>query len=246
MPLITLLSDFGHRDPYVGIMKGVILGLCPEARLVDLTHEVGPQDVAEGAFQLAASCRWFPEHTVHLAVVDPGVGGARRPLAARGRRFSYVGPDNGLLSLAWEQDEPVAVHQIENFTLQTPSRTFHGRDVFAPVAAALARGVGLAEIGPPVTDSMRLVQETEPQILHIDGFGNLVTSVRREPGRELESVAVGWRTAPVKETFSQVGPGELVAYWGSLGFLEIAMNGGNAAEDMGVERGTQVRLSDRK
>lgn len=240
--IITLLSDFGHKDPYVGIMKGVILGICPTARLVDLTHQVSPQDIQEGAFQLVGACRWFPEGTVHLAVVDPGVGSSRRGIAARGKRYFYVGPDNGLLSLAWDQDEPVKVHQIEHYTLNKLSRTFHGRDMFAPVAAALANGVPLAEIGAPLGDPVHLVADDKPRIVHIDNFGNLITNVRRSAVPDLESVSVGWRNAPLKETFSGVAEGEILSYWGSLGLLEIAVNGGHAAEHTGIERGSEVRL----
>jgi S-adenosylmethionine hydrolase len=223
-------------------MKGVILGICPSALLVDLTHQVSPQDIQEGAFQLVGACRWFPEGTVHLAVVDPGVGSSRRGIAARGKRFFYVGPDNGLLSLAWDQDEPVEVRQIEHHTLKKLSRTFHGRDMFAPVAAALASGVPLAEIGTPVTDPVHLAADETPRIVHIDNFGNLITNVRRASEPDLESVSVNWRTAPLRETFSGVAEGEILSYWGSLGLLEIAINGGNAAESTGIERGSEVRL----
>lgn len=242
MKLVTLLSDFGHKDPYVGIMKGVMLGICPDLQLVDLTHQVAPQDIQEGAFQLVGACRWFPEGTIHLAVVDPGVGSSRRGIAARGNKYYYVGPDNGLLSLAWDQDEPVEVREIQRHTLNKLSRTFHGRDMFAPVAAALASGVELAEIGPLVTDPVHLVADDTPRIVHIDNFGNLITNVRRSAEPELESAAVGWRTAPLKETFSGVAEGELLSYWGSLGLLEIAVNGGNAADHTGIERGSEVRL----
>lgn len=240
--IVTLLTDFGHKDPYVGIMKGVILSGCPEVRLVDLTHQISPQDIHEGAFQLAAACAWFPEGTVHLAVVDPGVGSSRKGIAARGRRYFYVGPDNGLFSTAWDQDGPVEVRQIEHHTLAKMSRTFHGRDMFAPVAAALARGVPLEEIGGVVSDPVLLATDDQPRIVHIDNFGNLITNVRRAAEPDLESASVGWRTAPLRETFSGVGEGELVAYWGSLGLLEIAVNGGNAADQTGSERGNEVRL----
>ncbi|MEW6278205.1 MAG: SAM-dependent chlorinase/fluorinase [Candidatus Eremiobacterota bacterium] len=243
-PCITLLSDFGRRDPYVGIMKGVILGICPGVHLVDLTHEVVPQDVEEGAFQLASAAPWFPDGTIHLAVVDPGVGSQRRAVAARGRRFAYVGPDNGVLSLAWAQDEPVQVREIQPgpYTLKTLSRTFHGRDVFAPATAHLARGVALDELGPPVLDPVRLELAEHPRVVHVDGFGNLITSVKREGTPPFQEVQVGWRSAPLRETFSGVAPGELVAYWGSLGLLEVAINGGNAAAELGAERGWDVRL----
>ncbi len=241
--IVTLLSDFGHKDPYVGIMKGVILGICPGAQLVDLTHQVSPQDIQEGAFQLVGAARWFPEGTVHLAVVDPGVGSSRRGVAAKGNKFVYVGPDNGLLSLAWERDEPVVVHEIQHHTLPKLSRTFHGRDMFAPVAAALANGVPIEEIGPVIGDPVLLAHDDAPRIVHIDNFGNLITNVRRSQHPDLGSVSVGWRTAPLQETFSGVAEGEILSYWGSLGLLEIAVNGGNAADHTGIERGHEVRLA---
>lgn len=236
---VTLLTDFGHRDPYVGIMKGVILGICPEARLVDLTHEVSPQQVTEGAYQLARSVRWFPRGTVHLAVVDPGVGGRRRAVVARGARHLYVAPDNGLLSMVEERDGPLQFYEIQRFTLESHSATFHGRDIFAPVAAHLARGVAPREIGPPVDEPVRLEKPLSPCVLLVDRFGNLITSI--EEGRPGE-VEVHGAVIPVRGSYSDVEPGSLLALWGSDGRLEVSVNQGNAAERLGAGPGTPVTV----
>ncbi|MES4793099.1 MAG: hypothetical protein C4321_09065, partial [Chloroflexota bacterium] len=156
MAIVTLLTDFGHTDSYVGVMKGVILGLCPEAVLADLTHGLASGDVLGGALQLAAAVPYFPEGTIHLAVVDPGVGSRRRPLVARGNGAFFVGPDNGLLTLALGDAPEVRLLAHPEMGLPRVSRTFHGRDIFAPAAAHLARGVPLTEFGPSVTDWQRL------------------------------------------------------------------------------------------
>lgn len=242
--IVTILTDFGGRDPYVGIMKGVILGLHPQARLVDLAHQVEAQDIRQGAFLLATAVDWFPQGTVHLVVVDPGVGGKRRALAVQGERHFYVGPDNGVLSLAMRRDRPVAVVELRPgpWSLERISRTFHGRDIFAPAAAHLARGVALENLGAPVSDPVEL--DLEPnchqegrvltRVIHQDAFGNLVTLLHRsEVGVGLRSVRVGEVEIPVCATYGEVGPGQLLACWGSADYLEIAVNRGSAAEQLG-------------
>jgi S-adenosylmethionine hydrolase len=263
-PIITLTTDFGARDPWVGIMKGVILGICPEARLVDLSHDIAPQDVLEGALCLWAAAPYFPPGTIHLAVVDPGVGGARRPLAvmAGGRR--YVGPDNGLFTFVLEsasegpREEWSAVElAAAEYRLAPVSRTFHGRDIFAPAAAWLAAGVPLERFGPVVGDPVRLPVpsvrsrpgEIVGEVIGADRFGNLVTSVRDEdlanlvgPGPLLVEVAGRAVGGPVG-AYADVTPGQLGALVGSTGRLEIFVREASAQAALGAGRGAVVRVS---
>jgi len=259
-PVITLTTDFGLHDPFVGIMKGVILSICPSARLVDLTHEVEPQNILGGALALEAAWPYFPEGTVHLAVVDPGVGSARRALAVRARGHYLVGPDNGLLTPAlmdagWRA---VALTAPE-YRLAEVSRTFHGRDVFAPAAAYLAAGVPLERLGPAVTDPVRrpiprsrledgaLIGE----VLAVDRFGNLLTSIE---AAELVGLASGQPVAVpvIVEIADRVVAGPVAAYAdgadgrptaiaGSTGRVEIFVRGGRADQVLGAGRGAPVR-----
>lgn len=255
--IITLTTDFGLADPFVGIMKGVILGSAPEARLVDITHEIRSYDVLEAAFLIDAAFRYFPEGTVHVVVVDPGVGSPRRPLAAAAQGHLFVAPDNGVLSYVLDQEPsapPPAIHWINNrrLCLESVSRTFHGRDVFAPVAAHLARGVPIESVGPRIEDVVmhafpRLRREGATlvaAILHVDKFGNIVTNLRREHlGDGDFTIRVAGRTITrLCSTFSEAGPGELFVVEGSTGYLEIALNQGSAADRLGVKRGAEVEL----
>lgn len=256
-PIITLTTDFGTRDPWVGIMKGVILGICPGAQLVDLSHDIAPQDVLEGALCLEAAVRYFPPETIHLAVVDPGVGSARRGLAIRASGQSFVGPDNGLLSLAVELGGgPTEAVELTNraYRLAALSRTFHGRDLFAPAAAHLAMGVPLARFGSAVGDPERLspprARSEEGrvlgQVIGVDRFGNLVTSVTEadlaglgEPRAlvvEVAGVGVG---APVA-AYSDAPPGGAGAVVGSTGRLEVFVREGSARSALGCGRGAPV------
>jgi S-adenosyl-L-methionine hydrolase (adenosine-forming) len=256
-PVITLTTDFGLRDPFVGIMKGVILGICPLARLVDLTHELPPQDVQAGQLALAAAAGFFPPGTIHLAVVDPGVGSARRPLAlAAGERY-FVGPDNGLFTFALDHAGWRAVAlDSEEHRLPDVSRTFHGRDIFAPAAGHLASGVPLERLGLEVPDPVRLplpAARRGPdgvlgEVLDIDHFGNLVTSVTAEDLRSLEArggVAVevaGRCLRGAVAAYAAVEPGQAGALIGSVGRLEIFVRGGSAAAVLGASRGVPVRV----
>lgn len=251
--IVTILTDFGGRDPYVGIMKGVILGLYSHVRLVDLAHHVDPHDVRQAAFLLATAIDWFPPGTVHLAVVDPGVGGERRALAVQGERHFYVGPDNGVLSLALRRDRPVAVVEVRPgpCTLDRISRTFHGRDIFAPVAAHLARGVALENLGSPASGLVELEvprnlhegDRVVTRVIHQDTFGNLVTLLHRSEVRgPLETVRVGSREIPVRATYGDVPAGEMLACWGSADYLEIAMNRGSAAQSLGFDPASPVEV----
>jgi S-adenosyl-L-methionine hydrolase (adenosine-forming) len=252
MTIITLTSDFGLLDPYVGIMKGVILTISPHAHLVDLTHEIPPRDVAAAAYALQTAINYFPRGTVHLVVVDPGVGSARRPLLVTTERAAFVGPDNGLFSFvlrepaarAWVLDKP-------EYWLAEPSRTFHGRDIFAPVAARLASGTAPKKVGTPVTDPVIIApaaaermgnSEIRGHVLHIDHFGNLITSVPGEwlAGAQWTCEIANASIRGPSETYSAAEPGGLVLLTGSGGMAEVAVRDGSAAERLHAARGTGV------
>ncbi len=254
MTIITLTSDFGDADGYVGVMKGVILGIAPAARLVDLSHEIAPQAIRQAAYVLGQAAPHFPPGTIHLAVVDPGVGGARRPLLVTTPAASFIGPDNGLFTFAlalagaqaWRLDRPA-------FWLPAVGRTFHGRDIFAPVAAHLANGVHPADLGSPIADALRL-PDAGPErrstgvigghIIHVDHFGNLISNI---PGAWV--VAGGWcvelrgrEIARLSQTYADVPIGSLLALISSGGTVEIAVRDGNAAAHLGVGVGEPVIL----
>jgi hypothetical protein len=255
--VITLTTDFGLRDPYVGIMKGVLLSVCPSARLVDLTHEVPPHDVDRGALALEAAVAFFPPGTVHLAVVDPGVGSARRAIAVRTGGYVLVGPDNGLFTFALEDAGWTAVAiTAPEYRRPEVSRTFHGRDIFAPAAAYVAAGVPIERLGPPVTDPVRLPRPVcrledgalVGEVLDVDRFGNLVTSIPAArlgelPGGGIPVVEVGGRPvgAPV-DAYAEGRDGEPGVIVGSTGRLEIFVRSGSAGSRLGVGRGAIVRV----
>ncbi len=252
--IITLLSDFGLKDPFVGVMKGVILQWFPEAKLVDLTHEIAAHDVLGGAFWLAAAEPWFAPGTVHLCVVDPGVGGERAALAVRAHGHVFVGPDNGLFELVCRQAPADEVRSIdaERLGFSLPSRTFHGRDLFAPVAALVAASkLPFDELGPVAEPRGKLAwpavsqsgSRHEGQVIVVDRFGNLISNI--EPDAPLvpgSRALIGATSIPCRGTYSDVPPGELVAYVGSFGQLEVAVRDGIAAVRLGAERGTPIIL----
>ncbi len=258
MRIITLLTDFGLADGYVAAMKGVIAGIAPDAALIDVTHLVPPQDVASGRFRLLTVAPYFPPGTVHLAVVDPGVGTSRRAVAVRSSSGSLlVGPDNGLLLGALEADPAVSAVELSEprfWRTPTPSATFHGRDVFAPVAAHLATGVALGELGRAIAPgslvkldvaSWRSVSGgAEGAIQAVDGFGNLISSI---PGHVLPahgrwSASIAGRTVTGERTYGDVRPGEVVALVGSHGFVEIAVRQGDARKTLEAATSTAVAI----
>jgi S-adenosylmethionine hydrolase len=258
-PIITLTTDFGLADGYAGAMKGIILGICPEAIVVDISHEVRPQAVRQAAYVLSTVTPHFPPGTVHLVVVDPGVGSDRRPIAVRSGRATYVAPDNGVLSLALAVDPPQLAVRLH--ATRPISATFHGRDLFAPAAARLACGADLDEMGESMSLAglvtlSNLSPQRQPdgswlgQILHVDRFGNLISDIQwpmtNDQSTDRSSrVAVGLgreRITRVIRTYSDAAPGELVAYVGSSGYLEIAMRDGSAAARLGVGVGDAVRV----
>jgi S-adenosylmethionine hydrolase len=255
-PIVTLTTDFGQSDSYVGTMKGVILSLCPEATLVDICHEIRPQAVRQAAYVLSTATPHFPPGTVHLVVVDPGVGSQRRPIVVQSGRALYVAPDNGVLSLALRQDPAhLAIHLTEpTYRLSQISATFHGRDIFAPAAAHLAYGSIPSQMGEPIPLSdLYTLPTIEPQqqadgtwlgeILHIDRFGNLITNFQLPEIQSSFAVIVAeQRIEKLSRTFTDVGPGELVAYVGSSDHLEIAVREGNAARWLQLGVGDPVQV----
>jgi len=256
MSVITLTTDFGTRDYYVGTMKGVILGITPEVSIIDLTHEIAKQEIAEAAIVLRSSRPYFPEGTIHVAVVDPGVGGHRRPILLESGGQRFVGPDNGIFSYViapgWRAFELTS----ESLRREAISDTFHGRDVFAPAAAHLARGVDAAEFGPEITDLRRLQTRTasvypgevQGEVMHVDSFGNLITNVpaalfEDAVGDSPVTIEIsGRRIEGVSRTYSDAARGALVAVFGSTDLLEIAVRDGSAHRRLGVGRGDPVTL----
>lgn len=256
-PVVALLTDFGLRDHYVGVMKGVILGICPSASLVDITHDIPPQDVLTGALELSAAFPYFPARTVFVAVVDPGVGSSRLAMAAEADGRYFVGPDNGLSSLVFETHRPTAlVHlAVAQFALPEISHTFEGRDRFAPAAAWLASGTPIAALGPPLQTWTRLdvpqarvsAGVVEGEVLRADRFGNLITNI--PASRVVRAQASRWRVeiagksiTGLVRTYADAVDGALCALVGSTNFVEIAVRGGSAAWTLSAGRGTPVRL----
>jgi S-adenosylmethionine hydrolase len=252
--IVTLLTDFGTHDPFVGVMKGVVLARFPRAVLVDLTHEIDPQHVAGAAFWIAQAYRYFPVGSVHVAVVDPGVGSGRGALVVRADGQLFVGPDNGIFEVVWRRAGSFEARELSlaRLGLPVPSRTFHGRDVFAPAAALLASGaLAFEDVGAPTVpvagehpaQSLRGEASASGEVVVIDRFGNLITNLEGPwPGVENARVAVAGRTLPVAGTYAELAPGALAAIFGSFGQLEIACRDGSAARTLGAQRGTAVRV----
>jgi S-adenosylmethionine hydrolase len=261
-PSIVLLTDFGFRDSYVGVMKGVIRRICHGADIIDLSHNVMPQDVAEAAFVLSASYRYFPDDTIFVCVVDPGVGTDRNVIYMRAGGQMFLAPDNGLLSVIAQERETEDMRKVtaEEYFLKEESSTFHGRDIFAPVAAQLAEGLEPEKLGP-VFRGIHSLQLPRPvrcadgslrgEIIYIDQFGNLITNIRRgtlersfsTPAEKVQ-VQVKRRTVPgIFKTYAEQEAGELLALVGSSGYLEVAVNRGSAALMLGCEKGDTVTVT---
>jgi len=248
--VIALLTDFGHQDPYAGIMKGVILSRCPEARIVDLCHGVAPQDVRSAAFQLGSAVPFFPDGTIFVCVVDPGVGSARAVLWARGARHQYLSPDNGLLTLAAGMDRFREVRSVTNLSLRLPSlgRTFDGRDVFAPAAAALLNGLPPAKLGPRRARFLRLAWPRarrsggglRGEIVAVDRFGNAITNIPAEGWGAGAVFRVRGVAARLMPSYSAARPGAALAVAGSSGLIELSVREGSFAASSGIEVGEAV------
>ncbi len=258
-PVIALLSDFGARDHYAGTMKGVVLGICPDVTLVDITHDITPHDVLEGALQLAASFKYFPPGTIFLAVVDPGVGSARRGIAAEAGDYRFVGPDNGVLTAVFREMPPKRVVELteRRYARPTVSRTFEGRDRFAPAAAWLAKGIQLTALGRTITSYQQVdLPQVELSDVHLRGvvlladrFGNLVSNIDRRTFEAFTraqpvSLSVGGQPiAGVVATYADIRNGEVCALFGSTDHLEFALNGGSAAKALSAGRGAPVEIT---
>lgn len=255
--IITLTTDFGNQDHYVSTMKAVILSIAPDVRLVDISHEIPPQDVMAGAWVVKNAAVHFPAGTIHLVVVDPGVGTDRNPVALEIDDQYFVGPDNGIFSLIADQKNYTACKLTDkSFWRENESNTFHGRDIFAPAAAHLANGVAIEKLGRPVDKLVTYHWATpiadkdgiQGWVVHIDRFGNLITNIPDDLIRELT------RSARLKiyvgntilhelvKAYGYVEDGEPAAYIGSSGMLEIAINKGNASEMLGVQKGAQISI----
>lgn len=257
---IALLTDFGLRDGYVGVMKGVIWSICPDAQIADITHQIAPQNVRQGALALLRTVHYFPKGTVFVAVVDPGVGTARRPIAAQLGDYFFVGPDNGLFSLVQQAaeaaGEPVKFVHADQQTYWLPeiSRVFHGRDIFAPVGAHLAAGIPLEKIGTPIHDPTQ-IREPQPhrldkggwhgEVVEVDYFGNLSTNIFMNHLEDMPQVMVriaGRQIIGLVRTFGDRAPGDLIALWGTDRDLVVSVVNGSAAEILGVSVGAAVEV----
>jgi len=258
-PIVALLTDFGTRDHYVGAMKGVVLSICPDAALVDISHDVPAHDVLTAGLELAAAYRYFPAGTVFLAVVDPGVGSSRRGLAAEAGDYRFVAPDNGVLTAVFQEAPPRRVVELteRRYARPTVSRTFEGRDRFAPGAAWLAKGIQLTALGRPLSDYCSIdipapeVEDgrTVGEVLRVDKFGNLVTNIDRKTFESLcrggaIQIEVGTESiGRLVETYADIGPDEVCALVGSTDHLEIAANSTSAAARLSLDRGARVVVS---
>ncbi len=259
--LITFTTDFGVNDHYVGVMKGVILSINPAARMVDICNSVQSFDVLDGALTIAQAYHYFPSETLHLVVVDPGVGTERRPLLVTTGRHIFIAPDNGVLSFVYQREERVSVRHItaEHYFLQPVSSTFHGRDIFSAVAGWLSKGVELAKFGDEISDYQRFaapsptaVDERRMQgvVLKVDKFGNLVTNITSvdlpqlfAPAPPPFKVVIGkHEVRKITRSYAEAAPGELFVLLNSMGFLEIAANRASAAAMVGAAKGAAMEV----
>ena len=259
-PIVTLTTDFGLSDHFVGTMKGVILDIAPETQIVDISHAVQAFDVLDGALTIAQAYTYFPAGTVHLVVVDPGVGTARRPILVSSERHHFVAPDNGVLSLVYAREERLHVRHVtaEHYSLQPVSNTFHGRDIFAPIAAYLAKGVDSEKFGEEITDFTRFnAPKPKPAekgikgiVLKVDRFGNLITNVTPQDVPMLMQldplpfkIVVGKKEVTnIRTLYAEGEPGEVFGILGSMGYLEIAANRASAAQLTGAGKGAEVNI----
>jgi hypothetical protein len=259
--IITLTTDFGISDHFVGTIKGVILEINPEAEIIDISHSVQAFDVLDGALTIAQAYSYFPASTVHLVVVDPGVGTARRPIILSTERHHFVAPDNGVLSLIYGREERVHVRHVsaQHYFLQPISNTFHGRDIFAPVAAYLSKGVDSEKFGDEITDFVRFnapkpkpvdQQTLKGVVLKADRFGNLITNITPQDAPMLFGdnpspfkIVIGkHEITDIKTSYAEGEPGEVFAILNSMGYLEIAANRAPAAQIVGTAKGTEVSI----
>ena len=260
--LITLTTDFGLNDHFIGTVKGVLLNIVPDARIVDICHSVQAFDVLDGALTISQAYSYFPSGTIHMVIVDPGVGTARRPIILTSDRYQFVAPDNGVLSMVYAREERLSVRHVtaDHYYLQPVSNTFHARDIFAPITAYLAKGVDPDRFGEEVTDYVRFAApRPKPAdgntlrgvVLKVDRFGNLVTNITPQDAPALFGenppafkIAVGKReVTEMHSAYAQGAPGEVFAIFGSMGFLEIAANRAAAAQILAAGKGSEVSLN---
>ncbi|MDY6856314.1 MAG: SAM-dependent chlorinase/fluorinase [Thermodesulfobacteriota bacterium] len=256
--IITFITDFGTKDGYVGVMKGVILKINPDVRFIDISHEISAQDILEASFVLKNSYDYFPDRSIHLVVVDPGVGSKRQAVAIEGENHFFIGPDNGVFSFIYEIGRIRRVVRLNNnrYFLSNISNTFHGRDIFAPVAAYLSLGTPLEDFGPVCKD---LIQVSLPQpeveegiitgtIIHIDRFGNLISNISEvlfteSIGRDKYTIWIGDQMIDeVQDSYCEVKQGEILAIFGSSGYLEISKRDQNAKALLGLNKGSEIRI----
>ena len=263
MPIITLTTDYGSRDYFAASVKGVILKINPQAQMIDISHEIAPMDIWEAAYVLKQAYSYFPKGTVHLAVIDPGVGTNRRPIIVVTEGYYFVGPDNGIFSLIYQEAERIRVHHITSahYFLPNPGPTFHGRDVFAPVASWLSKGIPSGNFGDEITDYAKLnvpspkanENSIDGNVVHIDRFGNIITNITykeiqpllgegTDPGMAGVMIA-GKQIKGLKKFYAEAAPGEPGAIINSSGSLEIFMFKQNARTALAVKRGEGVRLT---
>jgi len=262
IPIITLTTDFGTNDHFVGAMKGVILEIAPEAQIIDISHAVQPFDILDGALTVSQAYSYFPSGTVHMVIVDPGVGTTRRPVVLTGDRHMFVAPDNGVLSLIYDREERLSVRHItsDHYFLRNISNTFHARDIFAPVAAYLSKGVEADRFGEEITDYVRFraprpkpVDERTLRgiVLKIDRFGNLITNITPQDAPQLFQptppafkIAVGTKGQATRmcSNYAEGAPGEVFGILGSMGFLEVATNRGSAYQLLSAGKGSEVNV----
>ncbi|MFH1993158.1 MAG: SAM-dependent chlorinase/fluorinase [Pseudomonadota bacterium] len=265
MSIITLLTDFGLKDAYVGLMKGVMLSINPSAVIIDLTHHVAPHDLTQAAFIINSSYRYFPAGTVHVIVVDPGVGSRRSIVVVRMMGHTFLAPDNGILTLLIDKADIDAMVRVENsdYFLESVSQTFHGRDIFAPVGAHISLGIDLNVLGMPIANKNGLVRMNIPKpyvsgqnelvgsVISIDRFGNCITNIDSEclerfcRAGALKKLQIVFRQSKidgVSKNYESAGPQSPLAVIGSSGYLEIAVNCGSARRYFGIEKGDSVRL----
>ncbi len=259
--MITFTTDFGVADHFVGAMKGVILNINPAAQIVDISNSVHSYDILDGALTIAQAYKYYPSNTVHLVVVDPGVGTARRPLLVTAGKMMFLAPDNGVLSLIFEREESYSVRHItaEHYFIQPVSNTFHGRDVFASVAGYLSKGVEALKFGDEVTDFVRFAAPKPKAvndklfkgvIIKVDKFGNLITNITphdlpqlfASPAPEFKIIVGKTEISKMKTNYQQGAPGEVFGILGSMGYLEIATNRGSAQRSVAADKGTEVGI----
>ena len=257
-PIITLTTDFGTSDHLVGSMKGVMLNINPAARIVDINHGVVPYDILDGALSIANAYRFYPARTIHVVIVDPGVGTDRRPILVTGEKQFFIAPDNGVLSMIYERESCTVRHiNSEHYFLNPISPTFHGRDIFAPTAAWLSKTFQTEAFGESITDFVRFTmpkaktagQSVKGIVLRVDAFGNLMTNLTAEnipaaalAGGPIKLAVNGKPVVQFAQTFASGNPGEPIAVLGSAGYVEIAVNRGSASRTLGANRGAEVTL----